>query len=419
MELSPPRGTADLFPPRSEQMLALERSAHELARVHGYRYVQTPAFEHTELFARTSGESSDIVTKEMYTFEDKGGRSLTLRPEGTAPVMRAYLEHQQDLPLPFKAYYVGSFWRHGRPQAGRLREFRQLGIEVIGTDAPGADVETILVADRFLRGHGLATTTLKVNSIGDPSCRSAYRDVLVAYLRDHEDALCKDCRARIDTNPLRTFDCKEEGCRSVMADAPVIADHLCDACAEHFTAVQEGLAIEEVPFEIDRRLVRGLDYYTRTAFEFVSEALPAAQATLCGGGRYDGLAEELGGRPTPGIGFGLGLERVLLALENEQLGIATTGSPACFVVGIGDEAPVLVRNLVRTLRRMGVASEAAFEERPLKAQLKMADRAGARFAAIIGDREAEERVVTIKDLRDGSQSEVPLGEVGPWISSRA
>jgi len=419
MELSAPRGTVDLFPPRSEQVLALERAAHELARVHGYRYVQTPAFEHTDLFARTSGESSDIVTKEMYTFEDKGGRSLTLRPEGTAPVMRAYLERQQELPLPFKAYYVESFWRHGRPQAGRLREFRQLGIEVIGTAAPGADVETIVVADRFLRERGLERTTLLVNSIGDAMCRPAYREVLVAFLREHEGALCKDCRDRIDSNPLRTFDCKVPGCRTVMAEAPLITDHLCEACAEHFAKVQEGLAIEEVPFEIDRRLVRGLDYYTRTAFEFASAALPVAQSTLCGGGRYDGLAEALGGKPTPGIGFGLGLERVLLAAENEELDVASGGAPACFVVGIGDEAGVFVRNLVRTLRRMGIAAESAFEERPLKAQLKMADRTGARFAAIIGDREARERVVTIKDLKDGSQSEVPLGEVGPWISARA
>ncbi len=419
MGFSPPRGTADLFPPRSEEMLALERAAHESARVYGYRYVQTPAFEHTELFSRTSGEASDIVTKEMYTFEDKGGRSLTLRPEGTAPVMRAYLERSQELPLPFKAYYVESFWRHGRPQAGRLREFRQLGIEVIGTAAPAADVETIVVADGFLRRHGLERTTLTLNSIGDGACRPAYRETLVAFLRDHVDALCKDCRARIETNPLRTFDCKEDGCHAIMAEAPVITDYLCGACAEHFAEVQEGLTAEEVSFEIDRRLVRGLDYYTRTAFEFVSAALPAAQATICGGGRYDGLAEELGGPPTPGIGFGLGLERVLLAIENEQLGIATAGTPACFVVGIGEAAPVFVRNLVRTLRRMGIAAESSFEDRPLKAQLKMADRAGARFAAIVGDREAEERVVTIKDLRDGSQSEVPLGEVGPWISSRA
>ena len=417
--LAPPRGTVDLLPPRSEEVLALAEAAHTLARLFGFRPLETPAFEHTELFSRTSGESSDIVTKEMYTFEDQGGRSLTLRPEGTAGVMRAYLERSQELPNPFKGYYVGSFWRHGRPQAGRLREFRQFGIEIIGTEAPAADAEAIVLADRFLRDRGLEATRLLLNSVGDEACRPAYVETLRGYLREHEAELCKDCKMRIGTNPMRTFDCKEEGCIAVMAEAPLISDHLCEACAEHFAAVRGELDRAEVAYELDPRLVRGLDYYTRTAFEFVSPSLPdSKQGTLCGGGRYDGLAEQLGGTRAPGIGFGLGLERTLLAVEGEGLGPQRIDGLACFVVGIGEEAGETVEVLVRTLRRQGVSAASAYEERPLKAQLKMADKAGARYAAIIGEREMAERVVTLRDLRDGSQTEVQRGEVGAWISQR-
>ena len=418
-DLAPPRGTVDLLPPRSEALLALADAAHTLARLFGFRPVETPSFEHTELFSRTSGESSDIVIKEMYTFEDAKGRSFTLRPEGTAGVMRAYLDHAQDLASPFKGYYVETFWRHGRPQAGRLREFRQFGVEVIGTDAPGADIEVIVLADRYLRGRGLEGTRLLLNSVGDEVCRPAYRDLLRAHLTANEGDLCDDCRARIETNPMRAFDCKEEGCIAVMATAPVITDHLCEPCAEHFAAVRAGLDELAVAYEPAPRLVRGLDYYTRTAFEFVSPALAdSKQGTICGGGRYDGLAEQLGGPPTPGIGFGLGLERTLLAVEGEQIGLSRVAGLACFVVGIGEQAPDVVGKLIRTLRRQGVSAATAYEERPLKAQLKMADKAGARFAAIMGDAEIADRVVTIRDLRDGSQTEVSFGEVGEWISKR-
>ncbi|MEX1047119.1 MAG: histidine--tRNA ligase [Actinomycetota bacterium] len=419
MELDPPRGTTDLFPPESDAMLALYQDAHQLANRFGYRYLETPAFEHTELFARTSGEGSDVVTKEMYTFEDKGGRSLTLRPEGTAPVTRAYLERRQDLPTPFKAYYVAPMWRHGRPQAGRLREFRHFGIEVIGTDAPGADVEAMVVGDKFLRGRGLTKLKLFVNSVGDKECRPAYRELLVAFLRDHEDKLCKDSRARIDTNPLRVFDCKEETCRAVMRDAPLIPDHLCESCRDHFISVQAGLKFEGLAFEHDPRLVRGLDYYTRTAFEFVSEVLNPAQATVCGGGRYDGLAEELGGEPTPGIGFGLGLDRTLLALDEEGAGLPSARGAACFVVRIGDKAEQVARELLGDLRAAGVAASASFEDRPLKAQLKMANSSGARYAAIIGEKELAAKQVTLKRLSDGQQETVALSEAVKWITERA
>jgi len=416
--LAPPRGTVDLFPPLSEHLQQLARTAQDLARSYGYRAVETPAFEHTELFKRTSGEASDIVTKEMYTFDDQGGRSMTLRPEGTAAIVRAYLPQAQELPLPFKAYYVEPFWRHGRPQAGRLREFRQFGVEVIGSAAPGADVEVIVIAEQFLRERGLVETTLHLNSVGDEQCRPAYREQLTTFLEGNEDQLCTDCRARMHTNPMRTFDCKEADCQAVLAEAPVITDHLCEECADHFAELQEGLTAEEVPFTLDTRLVRGLDYYTRTAFEFVSAALPQAQGTICGGGRYDGLAEQLGGKRTPGIGFGLGMERTLLAIENEGLAATRGDTPACFVVTVGKEAPGIARGLLRTLRREGVSALSAFEPRPMKAQMKMAARSQARFAAIIGDREAAERVVTMRDLGDGEQTEVPLWEAGAWLAKR-
>jgi histidyl-tRNA synthetase len=400
-------------------MRALQDAAHELSRRYGYAYVETPAFEQTDLFARSAGETSDVVTKEMYTFEDKGGRSLTLRPEGTAPVVRAYLAHRQALPLPFKAYYVVPMWRHGRPQAGRLREFRQWGVEVIGTVAPEADVEVLVLGDGFLRGRGLENLRVRLNSIGDDTCRPAYREMLRSFLERHRAELCPDCRARMEQNPLRTFDCKKASCRAVTASAPLVSDHLCDACRGHFASVQEGLAREDVHFEHDPRLVRGLDYYTRTVFEIESGVLAEAQASVCSGGRYDGLAATLGGPDTPGVGFGLGLERVLLAIEGEGLVAPGEPGPDCFVVALGPDARETGRKLLRSLRRQGVSASGAFEERPLKAQLKMADRSGARFAAIVGEREASERVVTMRDLRGGAQDEVALGEVGAWVLRRA
>lgn len=419
MELQPPRGTDDLLPPRSEAMLGLYEAAHRVARLFGYRYLETPAFEHTELFARTAGETSDVVTKEMYTFEDKGGRSLTLRPEGTAPAVRAYLARAQELPSPFKGYYLMLNWRHGRPQAGRMREFRQFGVEVIDEADPAADVETIAVADRYLRDRGLRRLELRLNSIGDPACRPAYRKLLVAHFREHVDELDEDCRVRLEVNPLRVFDCKVDGGKDFVLAAPTIADHLCEACAAHFAAVRAGLEEAGIAFVHDPRLVRGLDYYTRTAFELVSGVLSPGQATLCGGGRYDGLAEVLGGPPTPGVGFGLGLDRVLLAMEEEGLELPAPRDLACFVVALGERARAAGAGLVRELRAAGIAAASTLGERPLKAQLRAADRAGARFAAILGEREVAEGLVTLRRLSDGAQEEVPSGDVVNWLAREA
>jgi histidyl-tRNA synthetase len=355
------------------------------------------------------------VTKEMYTFQDKGGRSLTLRPEGTAPVVRAYLNVRQTLPLPFKTYYVARMFRHERPQAGRMRQHTQFGVEVLGTEAPGADVEVIAIGDAFLRGRGLERFHLAVNSIGDQTCRPAYRAALEAFLEERAARLCSDHRERWRVNPLRVLDCKKEECRAATEDAPRTIDHLCEACREHFESVRALLGELDVAFDVDHRLVRGLDYYTRTAFEFVSDVLGPTQSTLCGGGRYDGLAEALGGEPTPGVGFGLGLERVLIAQDEEGAG-AEVAAGGVFVVAIGEEARVQARSLVRDLRSGGLTAEAAYEERPLKAQLKMADRSGARVAAIIGEQELAEGVVTMRDLADGRQEKVKPSEVGSWLT---
>jgi histidyl-tRNA synthetase len=416
-ELAPPRGTDDLLPPRSEAILGLEEEAHKVAQLFGYRYVETPTFEFTDLFTRTSGETSDVVTKEMYTFEDKGGRSLTLRPESTAPVVRAYLAHGHDQPTPFKAYYVNLNYRHNRPGAGRLREFRVFGVEVIGTGAPGADVDVIAVADRYNRDHGLRDVVLHLNSIGDEVCRPAYRELLIRYLEPHVDELDEDCRRRLRTNPLRVLDCKVDGSKEFVLQAPAISDHLCEPCAKHFASVKAGLEEAGIAFVHDPRLVRGLDYYTRTAFEFVSGALASTQSsTVCGGGRYDGLAEVLGGPPTPGVGFGMGLDRIVLAMETSEEPLPGPRGPVCFVVGIGDGSMKEAVALARELRAAGVPASSSFEERPLKAQLRMADRAGAGFVAILGERERAEGEVTLRRLTDGAQTSVPAAEAIHWLT---
>ncbi|MEX2275519.1 MAG: histidine--tRNA ligase [Actinomycetota bacterium] len=415
MELAPPRGTADLLPPRSEVMLDLYERSHRLARLYGYRYVETPVFESTDLFARTSGETSDVVTKEMYTFEDKKGRSLTLRPENTASVVRAYLSHAHDLGSPFKAYYVGSQFRHGRPQAGRLREFRQFGVEVLGVEGPEADVEVIELGNQFLRDRGLRDQTLHLNSIGDATCRPAYRERLVAHFEPYLEQLDEDCRTRLRTNPLRVFDCKVDGGKSFVLAAPTIVDNLCEACAEHFSQVRRGLDEVGVTYELDHRLVRGLDYYTRTAFEWISGALESAQSTINAGGRYDGLAEQLGGPPTPGVGFAMGLDRVALAADKEGVPAPPSKAPICFVVSVGDDARGAALDLLAALRDAGVPATRSYEARPMKAQLKMAHRSGAAYAAILGEREIAEVAVTLRHMADGEQETIPVDEAVQYL----
>jgi len=416
MELAPPRGAPDYLPPAGGQLRALYDRAAELARRYGYRYVETPGFEHTELFARTSGESSDVVAKEMYTFEDRGGRSLTLRPEGTAPVMRAYLDQLHDQPTPFKAYYLTRMYRFSRPQKGRYREHRQFGIEVFGTSAPAADVEVIALADRYLRDLGLARYRLEINSLGDATCRPAYREELLTFLREQRDRLTDEHRDTFERNPLRVLDCKDLDCRKVASEAPRITDRLCDACRAHFDAVIEGVREEGMEPRLTPTLVRGLDYYVRTAFEFVSEDLSQQQGSLFGGGRYDGIAEALGGPPTPGVGFGMGLERVLLALAEEDVPAPQEESLGLFVVALGGEGRVAGRRLAKELRAAGVSVGLPYDERPLKAQLKQADHSGASFTAIVGEREVADGTVTLRRMSDGAQDTVPTADVAERLA---
>ena len=417
MDFSPPRGTSDLLPPASEHLRALADLAARRAELHGYRFIETPAFEQTELFARTSGESSDVVRKEMYTFEDKGGRSLTLRPEGTAPVVRAFLERRGEISVPFKTYYLEPMWRYGRPQSGRLREFRQFGIECIGSPEPEADVEVILVGEEYLRETRLERLELQLNSIGDEVCRPAYREELLEYLERNRERLADEHRDHFRLNPMRVLDCKDTACGDVAKDAPKISDRLCQACKEHFESVRDGLGQEGVAFVHVPTLVRGLDYYTRTTFEWVSGVLSEGQSTVGGGGRYDGLAEVLGGQATPGIGFALGLERILLALQSE--GREAEGAALdCFVVAIGEGATPSARNIARQLRAAGISTAAAFGSRPLKAQLRMADRSGATFAVIIGEKEATAETVKLRRLADGHEEEFGLDEAIVWITTQ-
>jgi histidyl-tRNA synthetase len=417
VDLAPPRGTQDLLPDKADAMLGLYEEAHRAARLFGFRYLETPTFEHTELFERTSGETSDIVSKEMYTFEDKGGRSVTLRPESTAGVVRAWLDHAQELGSPFRGYCVANQFRHGRPQAGRMREFRQFDVEVIGVEAPGADVEVITLGERFLRERGLRDYRLELNSIGDDVCRPAYRAELVAYFDGYRSQLDEDCQQRLAKNPLRVFDCKVDGQKDFVLAAPTIAERLCEPCAEHFAGVRSGLDEAGITFELNPRLVRGLDYYTRTAFEWISTVLAENKAgTVNAGGRYDGLAEALGGQATPGVGFAMGLDRVLLAMEAEGLTPAPARVPRAFVVAIGPEATAAGSSLVAGLRAAGVSAVSAFEERPIKAQMKQADRARAEFAAIVGDQEIADDTVTLRRLADGVEKIVPAGDVARWLT---
>ena len=407
----------DFLPPAGGRMRALYDAASNLAEMYGYRYVETPEVEHTELFLRTSGETSDVVSKEMYTFADRGGRSVTLRPEGTAPVMRAYLAHVQSQPSPFKTYYLTRMFRYGRPQRGRYREHRQFGIEIFGAEEPGADVEVIAIGDRFLRDRGLSRFELQINSIGDSVCRPAYRELLISYLESRRSELRDEHRDRFRDNPLRVLDCKDEACRAVSAEAPKIVDHLCEPCAEHFDAVRAGLEEEGVRAVLRPTLVRGLDYYTRTAFEFESEVLSEAQATLFGGGRYDGLAEALGGPHVPGVGFGMGLERVLIAMEDEGVDLPSERALDAFVIGVG-EGRTSVRQVERTLREAGLSAMAEYADRPLKAQMRGADRAAARYVVIVGDQEARAGTVTWKRLADGVQLEGGIDEAIAHMAAR-
>ena len=388
----------------------IESKAVELARRYGYGRIDTPVFEDSDLFVRSVGEGTDIVEKEMYTFADRGGDSVTLRPEGTAPVCRAYLQHgMHNLPQPVRLYYFCPVFRYERPQAGRFREHHQFGIEALGDGDPSVDAEVVEFAWRLVLSLGLRDVSLCVNSIGDSQCRPAYVKDLASYYAGHRDRLCPECRVRLERNPLRLLDCKVEACRSLGDDAPRSADHLCDECGDHWEAFQKGLALLGIPHQIEHRLVRGLDYYTRTVFE-VQPLDGGAQSTIIGGGRYDGLIQGLGGRPTPGIGFATGMERLTLNLKNNDVPVPDEPSPPYLVANVGDAARSAAMDLAVKLRQAGVGAILSSGSRGLRGQMRQANALNIPYALILGDDEIARGEVVVRDMETSSQETKPLAD---------
>lgn len=406
-----PRGTKDILPDSVGDWNYVEGEIRELCRRFGYSEIRTPIFEHTELFQRGIGEGTDVVDKEMYTFTDRGDRSITLRPENTASAVRAYLQNKLYAESNLvKLFYIGSMFRYDRPQAGRMREFHQFGVEALGEANPAVDAEVILLAMSLLEGLGLKDLELSINSVGCPKCRSKYRTMLQDFFRDKLDDLCEDCRSRFDRSPLRILDCKKDSDKPYMADAPKITDCLCDECSDHFAKLKEHLANAGISFQHDPRLVRGLDYYTKTAFEIKYPPL-GAQSAVAGGGRYDGLIEEMGGSPTPAVGFATGLERLLLALESQNLLPEKKRSVDAYVVALGEAAQSEGFKLLNNLRKAGLSAAMDFAGRSMKAQMKQANKLGARYALILGDDEIAEGVVMLRSMSDSQQEKVALAEV--------
>ncbi len=411
-----PRGTYDLLPPRAEAALAVRAALAAPVRVAGYRYVETPAFEDTALFARGVGESTDIVSKEMYTFETRGGDSVTLRPEGTASVLRAVLEHGLDRgALPVKLWYSGSFYRYERPQKGRYRHFSQVGAEALGGEDPELDAELVVLAADAYTALGLTQVRLLLNSLGDPRCRPAYRAALQDFLRRLD--LDEDTRRRAEINPLRVLDDKRPEVQAQLRDAPLQADALCAECKAHHEAVRALLSDAGIAYTDDPRLVRGLDYYTRTTFEFVHDGL-GAQSAVGGGGRYDGLAEVLGGPSLPGVGWALGVDRTLLALDAEQVPVPVPAPVRVYAVPLGEQARRALFTTVTALRRAGVPADLATGGRGLKGAMKAADRSGAAYAVILGERDLETGTAQLKELASGEQHAVALAELVPTLQER-
>jgi len=413
-----PRGMRDLLPGDVEQWQAVEAAVHDLAGRWGFREIRTPVVEHTEVFQRTAGEDTDLVSKEMYTFVDRGGRSLSLRPEGTAPVMRAYLEHGlQQGPQPGKFYYVAPMFRYDRPQKGRYRQHVQFGAEIIGTPHPAADAEVLTLPVRLLQALGLTEVEVRLNSVGDAACRPQYLAALRDYFNTRLEELCEDCRHRVDRNPLRVLDCKRPGCQRVVHDAPTVFSFLCDDCRRHFDGVKRHFDLLQVRYVIDPFIVRGLDYYTRTAAEVFSGRL-GAQNAMFGGGRYDGLAQQLGGPSTPGVGFGFGLDRLLIVLEQEGLARPVDRSAEVCVVTMGETARIEGVRLLDELRAAGIRAEGDLLDRPARAQMKHADRLRARYALVVGESELAAGTVTLREMSSGEQTPLVRAEAVSALRGR-
>ena len=413
-----PKGTKDILPEQSGSWQHIESAVRDTCAKFGYREIRTPIFEHTELFLRGVGDTTDIVQKEMYTFEDKGGRSITLRPEGTAGVVRSFIENSlYAQPQPTKLYYLAApVFRYERPQAGRLRQHHQFGIEAFGAPGPSIDAEVIGVALSLLHSLGIKGLALNINSIGCKQCRPAYNAALKQYLNDKSAQMCKSCRERMITNPLRTLDCKEEKCSAIVNAAPVMINSLCGECGAHFEGLKGYLRSANVSFDINPFIVRGLDYYTKTVFEIISTDI-GAQGTVCGGGRYDALVEQLGGPQMPGIGFGMGMERLLLVLES--LGITLPAAQTCtaFVCTMGEAAAKEGYGLTTKLREAGVRADCDHMGRSLKAQLKFAAKQGAHYAIIIGDDELKAGVAVVRDMQKAEEKTVPFSELVELIKA--
>ena len=404
-----PRGVQDWYGENMHKRAVVEKIARDLAKTYNMTEIITPMFEHTVLFQRGVGETTDVVQKEMYTFKDKGDRSITLKPEGTAGVMRAYLEHNMYAqPAPTKLYYVTQAFRYEKPQSGRLRQHHQFGVEFVGSKSPLAEVELITLVTTLIKKLGLKDAKLHINSIGCKNCRKTYNEALLAYLKKHEESLCPTCRERMQKNPLRVIDCKVETCKAIVADAPRTIDYLDDECREHFEELQSLLNELNIPYEIDTGIVRGLDYYTKTVFEFVNED----GFTLCGGGRYDGLIHEIDEKQDiPSVGFGMGIERILYFLEREGVELPPQDPVALYVGILGKDAKARAYKLDNEIRSHGVIVETDYMDRSVKAQMKYANKIGAKKTVIIGSEELENNLAHVKDMETGEQVEVALDKI--------
>lgn len=402
------KGTQDTLPSESHKVRFVEQTALEVAGNCGFREIRIPVFEHTELFQRGVGDTTDVVQKEMYTFLDKGERSITLRPEGTAGVVRSFLENGlYNEPMPQKLCYLVSCYRYEKPQAGRLREFHQFGLECLGTASPAADAEVIGIANDIFNFLGVRGLRLEINSIGCPTCRKDYHKALREYFESRKGELCHTCLERLERNPMRILDCKSPVCSEIAKDAPKALDYLCDECRTHFDSVQAYLRAMEIPFTVEPSIVRGLDYYTKTVFEFVSTEI-GAQGTVCGGGRYDGLVEEIGGAHTPALGFAMGIERLLLLMDKQGLPFPEREKCSLYIATMGEKASFKAASIASVLRREGVEVQFDVVGRSVKAQMKYANKLGAAFTVVIGDSELESGIVRLKNMESGEENEVAL-----------
>lgn len=402
------KGTKDVLPKEVHKNQYIEATALDIAEKFGYKEIRTPMFEHTELFQRGVGDTTDVVQKEMYTFDDKGGRSITLRPECTAGAVRSYLENGLcNEALPQKVCYVGPCFRYEKPQAGRLREFHQFGVECFGTASPLADAELISLGKSIFDTLEVKDISLEINSIGCPTCRAEYHKALKEYFSLRKDELCDTCRDRLDRNPMRILDCKSPVCSEIAKDAPVVTDYLCEECDEHFKKVQEYLKAMNIEYTINPKIVRGLDYYTKTVFEFISNSI-GAQGTVAGGGRYDGLVDELGGQKTPSLGFAMGLERLMMLMDAQNAPFPDASAPDLFVVALGDKATLKAVEIVKDMRAEGFTALMDLNQRSVRAQMKYADKLGAKFNIVIGDNEVENGTAKLKNMSTGEETDIAL-----------